>query len=226
MGRGTQRCTVRTDGLAGILYQFLCSIVRTFTWPLLRAPGLSNAQTYQVMQESLSDKIWPIIIDKFAIGLIVAFAGFWLSRILERFKSREAFTSEIMKARATKISETWSAMYSWEAIVRDCLHTAAEIQVQHASDLSKRNEQLLIQVVPLENQSKSLSRVARNSVEANRFWLGEELYGHFQNYSNNLMGLLNAYSSDNVAVFNSTSKKIDQAKQNIFLFMEKSQHGA
>ncbi len=53
------------------------------------------------------------IIDKLAIGFLILLAGYLFNRILETFKSQQAFQNEIAKQRVSKISEVWSELYSW-----------------------------------------------------------------------------------------------------------------
>jgi hypothetical protein len=46
------------------------------------------------MQETFADKVWLTLIDKLAIGALLLGAGFFLNRLLERFRNEQALQKE------------------------------------------------------------------------------------------------------------------------------------
>jgi hypothetical protein len=67
------------------------------------------------------DQLVLSVVDKALIGLIIAFAGFWLNRYLEAFKSRRALENEMLRARDQKRLELLQSQLSqfyWPLFLR------------------------------------------------------------------------------------------------------------
>ena len=71
--------------------------------------------------ESLNKELFKIIVDKFAIGLLIVLAGYILNRAIERFKAAEALRNELHKQRfAAKLNrvERQLSEFYWPVYLR------------------------------------------------------------------------------------------------------------
>ena len=159
-----------------------------------------------------------ILVDKLAIGLLLALAGFLFSKILERFKTRQAFQNEIAKQRVSKISEVWAAIYSWEALVSQIVYDTSDLQIRYKQDPANLEAALESEIEPLHDKANQRSQVIHELAEVNRFWLGEDLYQRFRHYSNNLIDYLNAFFDKDLRKVQELKSQREKMKQDVFHF--------
>ena len=71
--------------------------------------------------DSLNRELFKIVVDKFAIGLLIILAGYVLNRAIERFKAAEALRNELYKQRfAAKLNrvERQLSEFYWPIYLR------------------------------------------------------------------------------------------------------------
>lgn len=163
-------------------------------------------------------RLWLFLItDKVVIALLLALAGFIFNGILEKQKAKLAFKNEIAKQRVIHISEAWSVLYQFEAASDKLLQGVSRVIITHGGNIEARNTDLR-KLGPLEQESRNKGIEVQNFSDANRFWLGETLYGRIRTYHNLLMEKIEAFAQ---ADFNSLSKlknsqgEIDAARKSI-----------
>jgi hypothetical protein len=155
------------------------------------------------------------IVDKLAIGFLILFAGLIFNKVLEKYKSRQAFETEIAKQRVAKIGEVWALLYEWESLVKGLIRRVAEMQLEFGNNRELLEERLETEIQPSMVNSENKSKNIQLLVEQNRFWLGEELYVHFLEYHNNIMNYTQVFASGNYQEFKELDEKLENSKHNV-----------
>ena len=161
--------------------------------------------------------IYLALIDKLLIGIMLLVLGFFGNRALESFRASQTFRSEMAKTRISYIGETWSAFYTWEAVVQDLVRQSVKLSTINAGE-----DEMKQQLSPLLTRSEKLSKDARTVAEANRFWLGKEFYSDFMNYNNVLMGYMEAFVRNDAKRFMELENELSRAKSSFDKFIEAS----
>ena len=146
------------------------------------------------------------VIDKLVFGLLILLAGFVLNRTLENYKSDQATKSEIARLRVERLAKVWTALNFQQAQI-DRIDPAAAFNA----------EMFLTYVVEDKRQGRftrrdfrKSSRLLKNWGDAeaafrrheagvtrllrdNRFWIGEDLYPRYLDYSKRQHALVHTY---------------------------------
>lgn len=128
-------------------------------------------------------EIVKIILDKCLIGLLIVIAGLWGNKLVEEYKSAEGFRRDMSRIQATKISEVWEAIYSFEdaydRMITKVMPLYDEARAENdgsTPDFDKlgRSIQTSFPVIiqTAEERHSTVMALAMN----HRFWLGEARY--------------------------------------------------
>lgn len=155
------------------------------------------------------------VVDKAVIGAIVLFAGYVLSRGLERFKSERALANEFAKQRIAKIADLWESLYKWEA---EIIHLALGVQKQIFLVSDDRIAQAMESLTPtLVELSKEGANELAELIDGGRFWLGPALHARFREHHaailNHLVLLL---ERPRQAKYDDFVKQLEATRQSIF----------
>jgi hypothetical protein len=126
------------------------------------------------------EQLYITLVDKAVIGAFLAVGGFWLSKLLERFKSERALANEFAKQRLARIAAVWESLYKWEAeVIYQSRGVHKQIFAVKDDQISQAMEPLVSSLIHLiDIRAKEVRRL----IEESKFWLGEAIYGRFQNY--------------------------------------------
>jgi hypothetical protein len=162
-----------------------------------------------------------ILIDKLAIGLLIAIAVFGLNRILEKYRSAQAFQNEIAKQRVSRISEVWSQLYSFESLVSQIIYYSSNLHELYDKDPAKLEYELSKDIAPLDKKAAETADAVRDVADRNRFWLGEDLYQRFRAYHTNLFQSHKAFESRDVQTLQRLKSEREQMKQDVLHYSMK-----
>jgi len=109
------------------------------------------------------DELTKLILDKVALGIVVAVVGYFFAIQLEKRKKKLSLLEELSKKRAESIIITYSAIYKYEA------------KVQRFMALCRQGGEKLDAKSEAETLDQAVADIVRE-IESNRFLLGEELY--------------------------------------------------
>ncbi|HXF40764.1 MAG TPA: hypothetical protein VN687_13700 [Blastocatellia bacterium] len=110
---------------------------------------------------TLRNELIKIIVDKLFLAAVLAVFGFFLNRLLERFRSRLSFSTELNKIRVSKIAELWEKLYEFEQSAEMSKHANSNNQsrfeelFQKLHELMQHNVQGFIHNAPRELIGKS-----------------------------------------------------------------------
>lgn len=166
-------------------------------------------------KSTFSEKLLLLLIDKFFIAIIVAIAGYLISKLLERYKSSQALFNEIAKKEIEKVSECWELAYESEAIIRKMVRRAAEIEQEYGNDPNRFRQAMINEITPMNNLSVKKTADFNAMVDKNRLWLGSELADNFMKFHNHLMDYLDSYSRGDVEQLQTAYSNIEKLKQHI-----------
>jgi hypothetical protein len=149
-----------------------------------------------------TQSLWLAVVDKLLLGGILAGAGFAFSRALERYKSREALRGAIARERAQQIATAWGRVSDVEARVLDALVRANGVVIRDLKAQKGRNvvfaggEHETVDL-PQETVDELLTvanhvRTAKDSVQRDRFWLGDHVTGSLLNHLSHLESIIMA----------------------------------
>lgn len=129
-----------------------------------------------------------ILVDKLAIGLIVLVAALFANKVLESYKSDQAFDRLVAETRVQKIAEVWGELYRWEAVANELIEKGGRtILVKHGHmkpEFGWSEESLEQRVTELAKRSQEMRLAFLDLIEKNRFWIGEAYYNATLKYYN------------------------------------------
>jgi len=162
------------------------------------------------------------LIDKLAIGILILVAGLLFNRILERFKSKQAFSNEISKQRVAEIGSVCSHIYEWESSLGHTIERTEILKLHFKDNTEDIASRLKGQEdLPTKELVERKLYVLRISLGKSYFWLGEELYQHLVEYCLNIKEAFDAYLDEGLSEhFNELSGKLDQSRENIMNFLQ------
>jgi hypothetical protein len=137
-----------------------------------------------------TDEWIKIIVDKLFLAIVVVAFGFYFSRLLERFRTRLSFSTELNKTRVSKIAEIWEKLYEFELL--------AEMSKRTDPNNHSRFEKLFSELHAL--------------MERNRFWIGDSAFKEINSYKVLLKNLTEACDE---AIAKSLREEVDKSKQNV-----------
>jgi hypothetical protein len=164
---------------------------------------------------TFEQQLWLAIIDKLAIGLLIVIAIFFLNRILEKYRSAQAYQNEIAKQRVTRISEVWSQLYSFESIVSQIIYYSSKLHESYDKDPAKLEYELSKDIAPLEKKAAETADAVHDLADKNRFWIGEDLYQQFQAYHSNIFQSHKAFESKDIQTLQRLKYEREQMKQDV-----------
>jgi len=173
---------------------------------------MTSIPAFQSIDPAFWEKVVLMLLEKLGVGLVVlvaVIAGQW---IIERYKARRAVWTEISKERVKHIAEDWHEMNKWDGIVgqlfvklQNILDPAGQnsgslvfgqpelsetITFLSKMDLAKISssltEQCKRELTPLIRESEKQGAVVNHTLQANRFWLGKDLYKHCRDFQKTL----------------------------------------
>jgi hypothetical protein len=163
---------------------------------------------------SLKSEILKIVIDKLLIGAILLGLGFAANHMLEQYRNKESFKTELNKTRVAKIGEVWELLYTFEADVDKLVQEFTKIAVEAKSDQDQLKKQKEV-LAPLATQGrKSLEKLVRTAKQ-DRFWIGDEMYNDVMSYIDVLGELMSAYHNYDVDKINELDKKRSALRKNV-----------
>jgi hypothetical protein len=161
------------------------------------------------------EKLLLSIIDKLVFGLLIVFAGFVLNLVLEKHRSNEAVKNEIARLRVERVAQVWTALDAQQREIE--AYGVTSIRDMRAY-LDRTRDDITVhrsvrdRVVPRSAPSRggpvSEPQRARNTqwdrmrtrqaravqlLQANRFWIGGNLYPQYVAYAALERDLLSAY---------------------------------
>jgi hypothetical protein len=170
---------------------------------------------------TFEQQLWLTLIDKLAIGLLIAIAVFILNRILEKYRGAQAFQNEIAKQRVSKISEVWSQLYTFDSIASQIIYDSSELHELYVKDPAKLELELAKNISPLEKKASETAEAVHDIADRNRFWLGEELYQRFRSYHKNLCQSRIAFESKDIQTLQRLKTEREQMKQDVLHYSTK-----
>jgi len=184
-----------------------------------------------------------MIIDKLLIGLVILLVVFVGQRLLETYKARQIVWAEASKERIKHIAAEWNEMNVWDCIVGDVLYQIVQILVVQDPTLAKelssgglrpglhetvrvlshapteRIKELL--AAPPETlavkikQSIDQGVVVDAALQANRFWLGKDLYEHCRGFQLILHRICRAIGGIDLATLKEEIPKLEKAREDV-----------
>src|ERR1044072_1772751 len=85
-------------------------------------------------------ELYKIVFEKFLIALILVIVGFFATRLVEEFKSKQSFHAELNKVRIQKIGELWEKVYLFASIDEKVFGNADSFDVHRYSDIKTLEE--------------------------------------------------------------------------------------
>ena len=136
-----------------------------------------------------------IVVDRLLIAGILLLVSFYVSRLLERYRSDLSFQKELNVVRAERIGSVWENIYLAEATTDEIMEgIVEEARKQDALRTKLQNGQIdqkeyLAEMNASGNKISELSRSEDQQltslssiIERNRFWLGERQYLAIRGY--------------------------------------------
>lgn len=139
---------------------------------------------------SLRDELIKILVEKLFLALILAAFGFYLNRLLEEFRSRLSFSTELNKVRVNKIADVWEKLYEFE----QCAELSQTVGLGSRDRFQKLFDELHL------------------LMQRNRFWIGEEAYDRINSYKVLLKNLTEVQDEAKAA---SLRAQVDGARQTV-----------
>ena len=165
--------------------------------------------------EVLEHSAVSLILDRFLLGGILLFCGFVLNGWLEKSKARLAFANEMAKQRVAYVAAAWTAISEAESSIEVVFHAALPLLTK-----DPRDEVGLTKLVgPLQRESEKKVARAIGIIQANRFWLGEDLYDRLRGFDNLLVDQVRAFEGANAEELGRLRTKTDEARMSILGFI-------
>jgi hypothetical protein len=111
------------------------------------------------------------ITDKLVIGIVIVLIGFVFSRLLERYKARQAVSVEVAKARVKEAGEVWKKLYSIDSRWEE-LELVLVSVFRPDVDPSERPAKFQSDFMPKFHSVLAEVENARRDVRERHFWLG------------------------------------------------------
>jgi hypothetical protein len=186
-----------------------------------------------------------MLIDKFAIGLVILIVVFIGQRMLEAYKGKQVLWAEISKERVKHIADEWKEMNTWDSIVGNLFRRLHLILVQHLpypvttnpemkaerptlADTAKllavwQNQTIPEQLSamcekelrPLIDESMKQAEVVNAAVQDNRFWLGKELYNHCEQFRIILHNICVAFDAKEFGELAARADELDAYREDV-----------
>lgn len=137
------------------------------------------------------------LIESLAIALVVAVAGFVLSKFLEKYKSGLELSRVIAERRIKEIDLCVTALNQWNATVETFISKYSKFHTLTADEKLKVKSDLQA----LKEKSSGQSSSIRDTVELSRFWIGEHIYVKCRDYFNCIDNGLTAFSENDLKNF-------------------------
>lgn len=162
----------------------------------------------------LGNEILKIVIDKLLIGAILLGLGFAANHMLEQYRNKESFKTELNKTRVAKVGEVWELLYAFEADVDKLVQEYTKIVLEAKSDKEQVKKQKEV-LTPIAAQGRQSLEKFMRIANQNRFWIGDEMYREVMAYIDVLGDLMNAYWSYDVDKINQSDKKRTELRKNV-----------
>jgi hypothetical protein len=174
------------------------------------------------MSLTFNQELALMLIDKAAVGLVGVGVWIFVQRRLEAYKARQALWTEISKERVEHIASEWNEMNKWDAMVGELYvhlqqrleseipnHTAIDHKratpelsdtIEFLSHLNHEKisglaEECRRALGPEIEKSIQPSLVVSDSLQANRFWMGKELYDHCRKFQAILSNICRSFGT-------------------------------
>jgi hypothetical protein len=164
---------------------------------------------------TFEQQIWLTLVDKFAIGLLIAIVVFFLNRFLENYRSNQAFQNEIAKQRVSNIAEVWAQLYTFDSLVSQVIYNSSKLHERYDKDPVKLQSRLSKEVEPLDKKAGETADAVNDLADRNRFWLGEDLYQRFRAYHSNLCQSHAAFESKDIQALQRLKSERESMKQDV-----------
>ena len=144
------------------------------------------------------------LLTAFVGGAVVAVANY----LLQRHNAYLQIKNAIAERRVKAIGAAWSSVYKYECAVTNVLREAISrcsgeddrdairFSVKRANDIAERRHIIVI-----------------DTVEENRFWLGQEMYQAIMEYHNSIVERLRAAAEKDLDQLRSIEQDLQEAKQ-------------
>jgi len=136
------------------------------------------------------------------------------NRILEGWKAKLAFKTELVKQRVGPIAETWRAYWETDKMQKEFLWKVSEAEVGNAGD-NKARVTALGELMPCAERLKKQFDDFDKVLTANRFWLGRLRYERMTKYKGLLYDLQKAYGESDLERFTLIEKKLEAVRGSI-----------
>ncbi|MFY9619654.1 MAG: hypothetical protein WAQ99_07560 [Pyrinomonadaceae bacterium] len=198
-----------------------------------------------LMLQSAAPTFWEkagwMLFEKLGVGVVVmgaVVAGQWM---IERYKARRAVWTEISKERVKRIAEDWNEMNKWDGIVGDLyakLQSILEsgrrnpgtaiggrpelsetIEFLSTFDLSQISSTLTedckAELAPLIKQSEEQATVVSKTLQANRFWLGKDLYTHCREFQKTLHNICVSFGKMDFSNLKDLAEELNHRREDV-----------
>lgn len=163
------------------------------------------------MALTYKQEIKKLVVDKLLIALVLAFFGLIASILIEKFKSKQEFSTELNRVRVQKIAEVWESVFIFESKLNN-LYNELNDNIEDNNSFNGNSIDSIKTYFDIkkENVFKDIP-VILNLCEKNRFWIGEESYKEVKNY------LVITRSLNDVIQFIDVNRMIDNLDRRIEL---------
>ncbi|HEU4837177.1 MAG TPA: hypothetical protein VFS90_22290 [Pyrinomonadaceae bacterium] len=172
---------------------------------------------------TFNEELILMLIDKAAIGLVGVGVWIFVQRKLEAYKAHQALWTEISKERVKHIASEWNEMNKWDAMVGELyVHLQQRLEggdpnstaIDHKRATPELSEtiEFLSQLKPEKlsagladecrqalapeiEKSMQQSVVVSEALQANRFWMGKELYEHCRIFQSILSNICRSFGT-------------------------------
>ena len=138
---------------------------------------------------TLYQQLGLIVFDKVALGAVVGFGGYLLSRSLESYKASQSMRAEAAKIRIAKLAVLWERFEVLHSAILEIQLRIFGISSEERRKLSsdeltalgsdklpaEAQERVQEELGPRYSQLQSEFRELRTMLEAGRFWMGKKL---------------------------------------------------
>lgn len=178
-------------------------LIAWLAFGIFGSPGNNPPSGSTLEDIKFRHEIGQTVLEKLVIAALVALLGLWTTRLVERFKTREAYIAAFAQKHINYVSDVWELIYEWEACINDASVTETE---QYGS--AARTETAAA-------RSRDLAENLRRLLWKQRFWLGQPIYARFVNYHNALHPYLDALVLQDRKTAETLKGYLDKCKQDI-----------
>jgi len=137
---------------------------------------------------TLKEELLKTLLDKGVLGLLLLGCGFYLNRLLERFRTSLSFSTELNRTRVTRIGDVWEKLYEFEQ--------CAELSNRPGAERGKKS-------------FAGLFDELHDLIQHNRFWIGDSAYNEINAYKRLLRDLTNAREAGEERKIADLQKEVD-----------------